>query len=90
MPTFREALVKYVSKKFNVNITQENIIVSPGARFSIFTAITTLLNPGDEMIVIEPAWPAYKDCALNAGIKVRTINTTLEEKWEPSLQKIEM
>ena len=89
MPAFREALVKYVSRKFNINITQENIIVSPGARFSIFTAITTLLNPGDEMIVIEPAWPAYKDCALNAGIKVRTINTTLEEKWEPSLQQIE-
>ena len=78
IPIFREALAKYISKKFNTNITQENIIVSPGARFSIFTAITTLLNPGDEMIVIEPAWPAYKDCALNAGIKVRTIITTLK------------
>jgi len=88
MPIFREALAKYVSKKFNVNIQQDNIIVSPGARFSIFTAITTLLNPGDEMIVIEPAWPAYKDCALNSGIKVRTINTTFEDKWEPSLEQI--
>ena len=88
MPKFREALAKYVSKKFNVEITQENIIVSPGARFSIFSAISTLLNPGDEMIVIEPAWPAYKDCALNAGIKVRTINTTLEKKWEPSIEQI--
>jgi aspartate aminotransferase len=87
MPVFREALVKYISKKFNVNITQENIIVSPGARFSIFTAISTLLNPGDEMIVIEPAWPAYKDCALNSGIKVRTINTTFESKWEPSIEQ---
>ena len=88
IPIFREALAKYVSKKFNVNIQQDNIIVSPGARFSIFTAITTLLNPGDEMIVIEPAWPAYKDCALNSGIKVRTINTTFEDKWEPSLEQI--
>ncbi|WP_179363279.1 aminotransferase class I/II-fold pyridoxal phosphate-dependent enzyme [Nitrosopumilus oxyclinae] len=88
MPVFRESLAKYVSKKFNVNIQQDNIIVSPGARFSIFTAITTLLNPGDEMIVIEPAWPAYKDCALNAGIKVRTINTTVEDKWEPSVEQI--
>ena len=88
MPVFREALAKYVSKKFNVNIQHDNIIVSPGARFSIFTAITTLLNPGDEMIVIEPAWPAYKDCALNSGIKVRTINTTFEDKWEPSLEQI--
>ena len=88
MPIFREALAKHICEKFNTNITQDNIIVSPGARFSIFTAITTLLNPGDEMIVIEPAWPAYKDCALNAGIKIRTINTTLENKWEPSSEQI--
>ena len=88
MPEFRESLAKYICEKFNTNITQDNIIVSPGARFSIFTAITTLLNPGDEMIVIEPAWPAYKDCALNSGIKVRTINTTIENKWKPSLEQI--
>ena len=89
MPIFREALANHVNKKFNVNTSQENIIVRPGARFSIFTAITTLLNPGDEMIVIEPAWPAYKDCALNSGIKVRTINTSFENKWEPSIEQIE-
>jgi len=56
--------------------TEENIMICPGARFAVYLAITTLLNPGDEIIVIEPAWPAYKDCALNAGIKVRTIKTT--------------
>ena len=88
MPVFREALAKYTSKKFDVEITSDNIIVSPGARFSIFTAISTLLNPGDEMIVIEPAWPAYKDCAMHSGIKVRTIKTTFENKWEPSLEQI--
>lgn len=89
MPIFREALAKHVNKKFNANVSQENIIVSPGARFSIFTAITTLLNPGDEIVVIEPAWPAYKDCALNSGIKVRTINTSFENKWEPSIEQIQ-
>ena len=89
LPQFRVALAKYVNKKFNVNIKLENIIVSPGARFSIFTAITSLLNPGDELIVIEPAWPAYKDCALNAGVKVRTISTSIENNWEPSLEEIE-
>jgi len=68
--------------------TEENIMICPGARFAVYLAITTLLNPGDEIIVIEPAWPAYKDCALNAGIKVRTIKTTLETKWEPSVEQI--
>jgi len=66
----------------------ENIMVCPGARFAVYLAISTLLNPGDEIIVIEPSWPAYKDCALNAGIKVRTIKTTLETKWEPSIDQI--
>ena len=89
VPEFRKILAEYTSKKFKVNITEDNLIISPGARFSIFTAITTLLNPGDEIIVIEPAWPAYKDCALNAGVKVRTINTTIEDNWEPSIQQIE-
>lgn len=88
MPAFREALARHVSKEFDVDISPENIIVSPGARFSIFTAISTLLNPGDEVIVIEPAWPAYKDCALNAGVKVRVIKTTVEGGWTPSLDQI--
>ena len=66
----------------------ENIMICSGARFAVYLTITTLLNPGDEIIVIEPAWPAYKDCALNAGIKVRTVKTSLETKWEPSVDQI--
>lgn len=85
---FRTALAEFASKKFNVDFNQENIMVSPGARFSVFLAITTLLNPGDEIIIIEPAWPAYRDCALNAGIKVRGIKTTLENNWEPTISQI--
>lgn len=89
IPELRKALAENVSKTFGINVNEENILVSPGARFSIFLAISTLLNPGDEIIVIEPAWPAYKDCALNAGVKVRGIKTTVESKWEPSMQQIE-
>jgi aspartate aminotransferase len=79
-------LRKALSKKEGVDF--EHIMICPGARFAVYLAINTLLNPGDEIIVIEPAWPAYKDCALNAGIKVRTIKTTLETKWEPSVDQI--
>lgn len=86
---FRTALAEYVSKMFSVNVKQENILVSPGARFAIFSAINTLLKPGEEIIIIEPAWPAYKDCALFAGIKTRSIKTTLENRWEPSIKQIE-
>ena len=45
-------------------------------------------DPGDEIIVIEPAWPAYRQCAINSGIKVRTVKTNLENKWEPKSEEI--
>ena len=89
MPKFREALAKKTSEQYDIDVKQDNIIVCPGARFAVFLAITTLVNPGDEIIVLEPAWPAYKDCAATAGIKVRTIKTTLENNWEPSIKQIE-
>src|SRR5437867_2575731 len=89
MAEFRETLAKYVTSKFDTKTNPQNILVSPGARFSVFLAISTLLNPGNEIIVIEPAWPAYRDNALNAGIKIRTIHATLENKWEPKIDDIE-
>ncbi|MGI0068961.1 MAG: aminotransferase class I/II-fold pyridoxal phosphate-dependent enzyme, partial [Nitrosopumilaceae archaeon] len=89
MPDFRDALAKYVTQKFGTGTSSQNILVSPGARFSIFLAISSLLSPGNEIIVIEPAWPAYRDNALNSGVKVRTIHTTLENKWEPKIEDIQ-
>ncbi len=87
-PEFRQALAAYASGKFGAQVSADNIMVSPGGRFAVFAAVTTLLNPTDEMIVIEPAWPAYRDCAMHAGIKVRTIHTTLEDGWTPSTTEI--
>ncbi|MFB5629970.1 MAG: aminotransferase class I/II-fold pyridoxal phosphate-dependent enzyme [Nitrosopumilaceae archaeon] len=81
-------LVKKTNEKYAVNTKKENFIVCPGARYAVYLAITTLLNPGDEIIIFEPAWPAYRDCAENAGVKVRTIKTSLENKWEPSISEI--
>ena len=88
LPEFRTKLAKFANENFDTKINSENVMVTPGARFGIFLSITTLLDPGDEMIVIEPAWPAYRQCAINAGIKVRTVKTTLENKWEPSMDEI--
>ncbi|MEK6877054.1 MAG: aminotransferase class I/II-fold pyridoxal phosphate-dependent enzyme, partial [Thermoproteota archaeon] len=88
MPEFRSAIAKKTSDRYHTKTKTENVMVSPGARFSVFLTISTLLHPGDEMIIIEPAWPAYRENALNSGIKVRTVHTTLEGKWEPSVNQI--
>jgi aspartate aminotransferase len=88
MSQFLSALAKKTNEKYTLDVKKENIIVCPGARYAVYLAITTLLNPGDEIIVFDPSWPAYKDCAENAGVKVRTIKTSLENNWEPSINEI--
>ena len=85
---FRKSISEFCNEHFNGGINSENVLVIPGARFGVFLAISSLLNPGDELIVIEPAWPAYRQCAINAGVKVRTIKTTLENNWEPTIDQI--
>ena len=88
LPEFRTKLAEFVNSNFDAKVDLENIMITPGARFGVFLAISTLLDPSDEIIVIEPAWPAYRQCAINSGIKVRSIKTTLENKWEPDLNEI--
>lgn len=63
--------------------TPDRVIVTAGARFAVFAAMASLLEPGDEVVVIEPAWPAYRDCAARAGAKTRAVRTTLEDGWTP-------
>ena len=88
IPEFRDAIATFANDNFDCKINSENVMVIPGARFGVFLAFSTLLNYGDEVIIIEPAWPAYRQCAINVGVKVRSIKTTLENKWEPSLEQI--
>lgn len=61
----------------------EKVLVTAGARFAVFASMMALLDPGDEVVVIEPAWPAYRDCAARAGAKARAVRTELEGGWIP-------
>jgi len=70
-------------------ISPDKIIVTPGGRFGIFCAFSALLKPGDEIITIEPAWPACSDCASYLGVKNRIVKTNLEQNWEPEISEIE-
>jgi aspartate aminotransferase len=69
--------------------TKETVMVTPGGRFGVYASIASLLKPGEEIVVIEPSWPAYSDCAALNSVKVKTIKTTLENHWSPSVDQID-
>ena len=71
------------------SVMEENVIITPGARFAVFSAMATNLSIGDELIISEPAWPAYRDCANFIGVKVKAIRTNVEQKWDLDLDQLE-
>jgi aspartate aminotransferase len=71
------------------SVKEENVIITPGARFAVFSAMVSNISVGDELIISEPAWPAYRDCANFIGVKVKAVRTKVEQKWELDLDHLE-
>jgi len=60
LPLLRERLAEKVEKLYQTKINYDTqITVTPGGTYAIFTALTTVLQPGDEVIVFEPAYDSY-------------------------------
>ncbi len=68
----REAITEKVGALYGAAYDPEHeVTVVPGATYGIFTAITTLIRPGDEVILFEPAYDSYAPAVeVNGGIPV--------------------
>ncbi len=84
--SYRKKLTHYY-KKFNINLDPDDIIITSGGSEAVLFAFLSCLNPGDEIIVPEPAYANYMAFAISAGAKIRTISTTIEEGF--ALPKVE-
>ncbi|MFI5388721.1 MAG: aminotransferase class I/II-fold pyridoxal phosphate-dependent enzyme, partial [Candidatus Eremiobacterales bacterium] len=56
----RDAIAKHVTKSRGVPVTADQVVVSPGAKPIIALTLMALLNPGDEVVIPDPAYPAYR------------------------------
>jgi methionine transaminase len=60
LPALRHEIAKGFKKRYNVDVDADTeVTVTPGATYAIYTAFTAVLQPGDEVIVLEPAYDSY-------------------------------
>ena len=86
---YREKLTHYY-EKFDIHLSADDIIITSGGSEAVLFAFLSCLNPGDEIIVPEPAYANYMAFAISAGAKIRTIATTIEEGFSlPKVEKFE-
>ena len=87
--SLRKALVNYY-ERYQIKLTDDEIIVTSGGSEAVLFAFMSCLNPGDEIIVPEPAYANYMSFAVSAGAVIRTVTTTIEEGFcLPKVEKFE-
>ena len=75
--SLREKLVTYYSK-YNIDLVPDDIIVTTGGSEAVLFAFLSCLNPGDEIIVPEPAYANYMAFAVSAGAVIRSVPSSIE------------
>ena len=87
--SLREALVGYY-ERYQIKLRPDEIIITSGGSEAVLFAFLSCLNPGDEIIVPEPAYANYMSFAISAGAVIRTVATTIEEGFcLPKVEKFE-
>ena len=87
--SLRKALVNYY-ERYQIKLSPDEIIITSGGSEAVLFAFMSCLDPGDEIIVSEPAYANYMSFALSSGAVIRTVTTTIEEGFcLPKVEKFE-
>ena len=87
--SLRLKLAEYY-KKFNIDVDEKDIIITSGGSEAVNFAFMSCLDPGDEIIVPEPAYANYTAFAIGAGAIVKPIVSTIEEGFAlPHIERFE-
>ena len=87
--SFRQKLVKYYHK-FNINVDVSDIIITTGGSEAVTFAFMSCLDPGDEIIVPEPAYANYTAFAIVAGAVIKSIPASIDDGFAlPPVEEFE-
>lgn len=87
--SLRQKLATYY-KRFNIDVDVDDIIVTTGGSEAVLFAFMACLDPGDEIIVPEPAYANYMAFAISAGAKIVTVPSSIDEGFAlPPVEKFE-
>ena len=87
-PALRKAVAKWIGDAHGISIDPSEVIVSSGAKQSIFNVMHALIDDGDEVIIPTPAWVSYNDIVKMAGGKPVNVSTKAEENFDVRVEDV--
>jgi aspartate aminotransferase len=91
IPSLRATIAEYASRFRHLEPawTADNVTISPGAKPIIWNTLSALLNPGDEFVYFDPAYPAYASAASYHGATIHAIPLLESRNWRMDLDELE-
>lgn len=85
----RDAISEKFKKENGINYSSDQIIVSAGGKHSLINVILSIVNPGDEVIILAPYWVSYYDQIIIAQGKPVVVEAKLENDFKVNAEQIE-
>lgn len=83
IPELREAIAEKLKNDNNLDVSPADLLVTTGAKQAIFEAICTLIDEGDEVLLLDPAWVSYSAIVKFAGGKPVMVPVSEQEGYVP-------
>src|SRR5262245_51066705 len=85
----RAAIVNKYAQEYGLTYRKEDVLVSCGAKHSLYNLLQAVINPGDEVLIPAPYWVSYADMALLAGGVPKLIPTGEATSFRITAQQLE-
>jgi len=67
LPALKEEIAAYLDRTRNISVSPENVVIAPGCKLSLFFALMTIVEPGDEILWPDPGFPGYESITRGFG-----------------------
>jgi len=85
----REAIVEKVARRNGIAATADDVVVTNGGVEAVFTTLSAMVNPGDEVLISDPSWPNYLQMTVLLGVQAVYYPLRLEHDLVPTVEDIE-
>ncbi|MDA0231057.1 MAG: pyridoxal phosphate-dependent aminotransferase [Proteobacteria bacterium] len=89
LPELREALCRKLKADNGITVDSDEIVVTHGAMGALYSAFVGLIEPGDEVLLPDPAWPNFTMMATLRSAVIRSYHLTAENGFLPDIDELE-
>jgi aspartate aminotransferase len=88
IPSLKKAIIRYTEENYNRIVAPENVIVTTGAKQSLYNILFSIVNPQDEVIILSPYWVSYPEMVkMVYGVPI--VVTPEDGTFHPRMEDIE-